>query len=229
MKIVFLGDSLTWGGYGGNFVAEVARRLPTHTIINAGVGGNTVVNLNRRLESDVLAHQPDGVFVMVGGNDSTSYSQPETRVYYEQAQALPGGHVTPVQFAQEYRELVSRLLLEHVQVWVATQPKEYNPATVQAMRDFNASVCDIARSLHVPLLDLDARLSPDSAAVPDRPALGLAYITLIGRRVSSHWADYEAERQRGGFTYSFDGIHFTPETARQVAAWIVEFLDLPSA
>ena len=78
MKIVFLGDSLTWGGYGGDFVAEVDRRLPQHTIVNAGVGGNTVINLLNRLDS-VLDQEPDGVFVMVGGNDAISYSQPQTR------------------------------------------------------------------------------------------------------------------------------------------------------
>ena len=43
MRIVFLGDSLTWGQYGGDFVAEVAKRLPEHETLNAGVGGDTVV------------------------------------------------------------------------------------------------------------------------------------------------------------------------------------------
>ncbi len=28
MRLVFLGDSLTWGGYGGNFVDKVAGLLP---------------------------------------------------------------------------------------------------------------------------------------------------------------------------------------------------------
>lgn len=226
MKIVFFGDSLTWGGYGGDFVAEVARMMPTHNILNAGVGGNTVINLNRRLEQDVLAHQPDGVFIMVGGNDSTSYSQPDTRLYYEQVQRIENGFVSPLQFAQEYRNLLNRLLLEHIQVWVATQPKEYNPATVAAMQDFNAHVHDITRTLNIPLLDLDARLSPAITAVPDRPPLNLGTIHLIGKRVSSGWNDYENERVRGGFTYSFDGIHFTPQTAQQVGEWIVAFLDL---
>ena len=50
MKITFLGDSLTWGGYGGNFVEYVADQLPDHTIVNAGVGGDTVINLLRRLD-----------------------------------------------------------------------------------------------------------------------------------------------------------------------------------
>jgi lysophospholipase L1-like esterase len=227
MKIVFFGDSLTWGGYGGNFVDEVAKRLPDHEIINAGEGGNTVINLTRRLERDVLSHQPDGVFLMVGGNDSTSYSQPQTRIYYEQVQKLDGGYVSPLQFSQHYRDLLNRLLLEHIQVWIGLQPKEQNPDTVRAMREYNDIARDIARSLNLPVLDLDARLSPKNPdEVPPRSPLNLATINLIGKRISQKWNDYETERQKGGYTYSFDGIHFTPETAVRVAEWIVEFLDL---
>ncbi len=224
MKIVFFGDSLTWGGYGGDFVSEVARLLPDHEIINVGQGGNTVINLSRRLERDVLAHHPDGVFLMVGGNDTTSYSQPDTRIYYEQVQKLENGFVSPTQFAQHYRDILNRLLLAHIQVWVALQPKEYNPATVEAMREFNALASDIARSLNIPVLDLFTELLPTN--VPDHPPLSLKMINLIGRRLSEKWNDYEGERQRGGCTYSFDGIHFTPETAQRVAEAIVKFLAL---
>ena len=51
MKLVFFGDSLVWGGYGGDFVAEVAKLCPQHEIINAGQGGNTILNLLGRLEN----------------------------------------------------------------------------------------------------------------------------------------------------------------------------------
>ena len=86
--IAFLGDSLTWGGYGGNFVDVVRERMPDHTIINAGVGGDTVVNLMRRVDEVLETHEPDTIFVMVGGNDATSYSMPKTRGYYKKAREL---------------------------------------------------------------------------------------------------------------------------------------------
>lgn len=167
MRIVFLGDSLTWGGYGGNYVDEVQKRLPDDEIINAGVGGNTVVNLLERLESDVLAHEPDGVFVMVGGNDSVSYVQPKTRVYYKQVQNIPDGIVDPDLFAQTYRELLYQLQLAHVQTWMGLPPKEYNPATVEAMEQYNAIAEEVARSFNVPTLDLMAHFKPDH--IPERP------------------------------------------------------------
>src|SRR5689334_16774000 len=132
MRIVFLGDSLIWGGYGGNFVAEVARLLPEHTMINAGHGGNTVVNLQRRLD-DVLGHddavgeKPDGVFVMIGGNDAIAYSQPATRRYYRRVQKLPNGFITPDEFSRAYRDLLTGLQLAHVLAWVGLEPTEYSP------------------------------------------------------------------------------------------------------
>ena len=59
MRIIFLGDSLTWGGYGGNFVDVVAQLMPEHDIINAGVGGDTAINIERRLDDELAEHQPD--------------------------------------------------------------------------------------------------------------------------------------------------------------------------
>ena len=59
MRIIFLGDSLTWGGYGGNFVDVVTQLMPEHDIINAGVGGDTAINIERRLGDELDEHQPD--------------------------------------------------------------------------------------------------------------------------------------------------------------------------
>lgn len=224
MKIIFLGDSLTWGQYGGGFVAEVARRLPAHEIINAGEGGNTIINLRRRLDA-VLDQAPDAVFVMGGGNDAISHSQPDTRRYYEQVQKIPGGVVTPEQFAQTYRDLLTQLHLHHVLAWVGLPPIEYNPATVNALREYNQLAREAAQVQGVAVLDLMARF-PAPDPLPDRPPLDQQVINLIGRRTREGWADYETERERGGFTFTFDGLHITPQAAPQVAAHVVDFLAL---
>jgi lysophospholipase L1-like esterase len=224
MKIVFFGDSLTWGGYGGSFVAEIKELLPDHEIINAGAGGNTVVNLLRRLDDDVLAHEPDGVFVMVGGNDALSYSQPETRPYYRVSQSIPDGVVDEDTFAKNYRELLNRLQLAHVQTWIGLPPAEYNPEMVETLRLYNNHAREIAQSLNLPVLDLMEKLVPED--ISERPDINLRVINNIGQRQEEGWDDYATERERNGFTFSFDGVHFTPETAQRVARMIAEFLDL---
>jgi lysophospholipase L1-like esterase len=225
MRIVFFGDSLTWGGYGGNYVEALRRLRPEHELINAGRGGDTVVNLLDRLDDDVLAHNPDGVFVLIGGNDAVSNSQPLTRNYYRRrGGAPPDGEMTIDLFAQSYRELLSQLQLAHVLTWVGLPPNEYNHETVAAQRAFNATARDIAVSMNVPVLDLMAAFPPTS--VKDRPPLSLEIIRLIGQRESEGFSDYRGEKERGGYSFTFDGLHFTPEAAEKLAEILVAFLEL---
>lgn len=223
MRLVFLGDSLTWGKYGGDYVAAVAARLPQHEIINAGESGNTVLNLLNRLDS-VLRLEPDGIFVIVGGNDSASYSQPATRAYYRAAQKIPDGIVTPDLFARTYRDLLTRIQLAHVLAWVGLESAEYNPSVVAALKAFNRLARDAAQSLNVPVLDLMATFVPEQ--VQERPPLDQNFINRIGRRTKAGWRDYETERQRGSFRFTFDGVHFTPDAAQHAAEIIVRFLGI---
>jgi len=222
MKIVFFGDSLTWGGYGGNFVEEVRRLMPEHEIINAGEGGNTVINLLRRLERDVLSLQPDAVFIMVGGNDAISYSQPKTRSYYRQAQDIEEEFVDHNAFKTAYRDLLTQLQAAHVITWVGLEPSEYNPTVTDTLREYNESVREIARSYSVPVLDLMSEFAPDQ--IPERPPLDIGFILTIGSREKNGWSEFETAQRDGGYSFSFDGLHLTPDAAKLVGARIAEFI-----
>lgn len=222
MKIAFLGNSLVEGSYGGSFVAQVAARRPHHTVINAGQNGNTILNLLARLDA-VLATEPDTIMVFCGGNDAISYSQPETRRYYERVMKVPQGMVTPDQYSVHFRDLLTRIQQAQVLAYVGLVPLEANPTAAAAMQTYNRIAADVAGRLNVPVLDLTGLLAP--AVVPDRPALTQATINLIGQRISSGWADYAAEQARGGYTYTFDGLHLMPEAAQRVAEQVVMFLD----
>ena len=223
MKIVFLGDSLTWGGYGGNFVDGVAQQLSDHEIINMGRGGATIINLLNRLDR-VLEVNPDGVFVMVGGNDAISYVQPKTRPYYEQSQQIPDGTVPPDDFSRAYRDLLQQLHLNHVQAWIGLPPIEYSPLLIKTLREYNDLAAEAARALNVPVLDLMQHFLAKND-LPERPELSLQSINLIGKRTREGWNEYEAEQAAGGYTFSFDGLHFTREAANKAAKIIVDFLN----
>jgi len=223
VKIAFLGNSLVEGSYGGNFVAEVAKRLPQHTIINAGQNGNTILNLLARLDS-LLEQEPDVIFVFCGGNDAISFSQPDTRRYYERVMKVPDGVVTPDAFRTYFRDLLTRIQAAQIVTYVGLSPMEHNPEVAEAMRQYNQIAAEVCSGLNVPTLDLMSALNP--SYIPERPSLSQKTINLIGQRVASGWKDYAAEREAGGYTYSFDGLHLTPETAVKVANMVVQFLDL---
>ena len=221
-KIAFLGDSLTWGGYGGNFVDVVREQLPEHDIINAGVGGDTVVNLLRRIDEVLEKHQPDTVFVMVGGNDATSYSMPKTRGYYKKAKQLEEGYVDPETFESTYDDLLHHLQLNFVQALVGVAPTEYSRELIDIRKQYNQITRNVADRLSIPVLDLETPFTPETPV--ERPPVDIGFIVQIGDRGSSGWSDFESERDKWGYTYTFDGTHLMPDTAKLFADRIVPFI-----
>lgn len=225
MKVVFFGDSLTWGGYGGDYVGAIRKHVgDKHEIINAGVGGNTVVNLVRRLGEDVLAHEPDKVFIMIGGNDAMSYSQPDTRPYYRKSQAIPNGYVSPDMFRREYRHLLSELQVNYIHTTIGLPPLEANLTVVDAMRTYNALAREQAAAHNIPVLDLFTPFVPEF--IPERPLVSLRSIQQVGVNLQSGWSAWEQAQREGGYTYTFDGVHWTPATAEKVAAHVIDFMGL---
>lgn len=223
MRIAFLGASLTEGKYGGDFVAAAQSLLPDHVLFNHGVAGHTVNRLLARVPQ-VLDDSPDAVFIMPGSNDALAYVFPATRPYYKSQQDLPDGYLEPDSYAAIFRDICHEFALGFVRVWVGLPPMEYSPAAQAASARFNAETRAVASALNLPVFDLAARLNP--AVVSDRPPLSLQTVFRIGDRVKSGWNAYDSERAAGGFTYSFDGIHFTPRTAQRVGSWLADWIRL---
>ncbi|MCS7071972.1 MAG: SGNH/GDSL hydrolase family protein [Anaerolinea sp.] len=223
MKLICFGDSLTEGVYGGSYVDALRRLHPQHEIVNDGVGGSTVINLLRRVDT-VIADAPDAVFIMIGGNDAISYSFPGTRSYYRKVHAIPDGVVTPDQFARAYRELLERLHLAHLLTYIGLPPTEYNPQTAAAFQQYNALAAEAARAVGAPVLDLLTIMMPP--VIPDRPPLDIDTILTIGTRIKRGWKAYETARAAGGFTFTFDGLHLTPEGAETIAGHVSRFIGL---
>ncbi|MBZ0290966.1 MAG: hypothetical protein K8L99_00210, partial [Anaerolineae bacterium] len=142
---------------------------------------------------------------------------------YEQVHKIADGMITPEQFAQQWRDLLTEIQLHHVLAWVGLAPIEYNPATVEALKEFNIHVRQIAEALRVPVLDMMQHFPPPQP-VPDRPPLNLGTINLIGKRTRNSWSDYEQARQEGNFTFTFDGLHLTPEAAVKFGKIVADFI-----
>lgn len=71
MKIICLGDSLTYGlgiPTEKNWVSLLEKKTG-HQIINKGISGDTSGGMLARLERDVLSLEPDMLFLMTGSND----------------------------------------------------------------------------------------------------------------------------------------------------------------
>ena len=224
MKIVFLGDSLTQGNYGANFVNKVAESIRGHHFINQGINGDTSLNLYRRVEKDVIAEKPDGVFIMIGINDAVTYSDPGSRFYYRWAKGVRGGQITPISFRENMRALLTKLRFAQIRVWVALPPAEHRPALVETLKTMNTYSAQLCAEMQIPVLDLLALLTP--AEIPERPptqALTSLETNMI-RSLTLRGAGFERLRQARGYSYSFDGIHLTEDAAQRMAEAVVTFL-----
>lgn len=69
-KILFFGDSITALGGSNRYTSLLTSMYPDSTIINAGVSGNSTYNARLRFETDVIAKDPDIVFICLGMNDA---------------------------------------------------------------------------------------------------------------------------------------------------------------
>lgn len=75
-KVVFFGDSITQAGVNKDgyitkmdSMLKVSGKGNLYELIGAGIGGNKVYDLYLRMEEDVLAKNPDIVYIWVGVND----------------------------------------------------------------------------------------------------------------------------------------------------------------
>ena len=221
MKIVFFGDSLTQGTLGVSYVDKLAKLLRGHHFINSGVNGDTSLNLYRRMDKDVLEQKPDGVFIMIGVNDAASFVDPVGNVYFRYAKRIPGGVVSPIAFRENLRAVLSKAQAAKLRVWVALPPAEYRPALVDTLRKMNEEAEKLCREMNIPVLDLMAQLTPTT--VPDRPPYDLWKYgkNLFNLLTPSR---YDALRDEGAFTYSFDGVHLTDAGAQRIAEMVANFL-----
>lgn len=125
-RIVAFGDSIT-NGVGLAKVTEadtfrdIVRRKLTERlgvpveVVNAGVNGDVVTAAIQRLKSDVLAHRPDVVTIMFGGNEAGFY-RPKTNGFADTPR------VDRREFAATLVKIVDRLQEADLTVVLMTCP-----------------------------------------------------------------------------------------------------------
>src|ERR1700744_5323311 len=123
-KIIFFGDSITQaavkpGGYIVRIKEALAQRnlASEYDLIGAGIGGNKVYDLYLRMDDDVLAQNPDIVFVYIGVND----------VWHK---ATSGTGTDIDKFEKFYVAIINKLLDRHIRVILCT------PAVIGEKTDF---------------------------------------------------------------------------------------------
>lgn len=123
-RVVFFGDSITQAGVKpGGYISRIGEALKQKgldnqfELIGAGVGGNKVYDLYLRMDDDVLAKNPDVVYIWVGVND----------VWHKQSS---GTGTDADKFEKFYVAIINKLLDKHIRVILVT------PAVIGEKTDF---------------------------------------------------------------------------------------------
>ena len=152
-KVIFFGDSITEAGTKPNgYITKMTAALAQknlssdYQLIGAGVGGNKIYDLYLRLDDDVLAQNPDIVFIYIGVND----------VWHK---AMYGTGTDFDKFDKFYTAIINKLLDKHIRVILCTPAVigEKTDFTNQQDGDLNAYsqlIRTLAQKFHCGLVDL---------------------------------------------------------------------------
>jgi len=152
-KVIFFGDSITAQGVKpGGYIVRMKEALAqkgfadNYDLAGAGIGGNKVYDLYLRMDDDVLAQNPDIVFVYIGVND-----------VWHKASFGTGTDID--KFEKFYSAIINKLLDRHIRVILCTPAVigEKNDFTNQQDGDLNAYsqvIRNLAQKFHCGLVDL---------------------------------------------------------------------------
>ncbi|HET6254509.1 MAG TPA: GDSL-type esterase/lipase family protein [Puia sp.] len=152
-KVIFFGDSITQlGAKPGGYIVRMKDALDKknvgsdYDLIGAGIGGNKVYDLYLRMDDDVLALNPDIVFIFVGVND----------VWHK---ALFATGTDAEKFEKFYTAIINKCLDRHIRLYLVTPAVigEKTDYTNQQDGDLNAYsqiIRNLAQKFHTGLVDL---------------------------------------------------------------------------
>lgn len=152
-RVVFFGDSITQAGVQpGGYITRMTEMLAKqgksadYELIGAGIGGNKIYDLFLRMDTDVLARQPDVVYVYVGVND----------VWHKRT---AGTGTDPDKFMKFYEAVIKKLQAANAQVILCTpaaigEKTDFSNEQDGDLNQYSQLIRDLAAREKLPLVDL---------------------------------------------------------------------------
>ncbi len=221
--VLCLGDSITHGHIGADWVGALRRTLAQHStlVANGGINGQQAWNLLQRLDADLLC-RPAAVVLLVGSNDVMAAERPDRAARYIRANKLP--HAPDLESSGAHlEELLGRLQASVPHVALCTVPPlgaaPDHPAE-QLVATWNLRVRSLARSAGVTLLDVHAALRPlnESATRAYEGSPG-AVAWTISKVCIEHYLrgrSWDTLSAVAGWGATVDGIHLSDRAGLKV-------------
>lgn len=152
-RVVFFGDSITQAGVQpGGYITKMTDMLAKqnkaadYELIGAGISGNKVYDLFLRMDADVLARQPDVVYIYVGVND----------VWHKRTS---GTGTDPDKFIKFYEAIIKKLQAANSQVILCTpaaigEKTDFSNEQDGDLNQYSQLIRELATRYNLPLVDL---------------------------------------------------------------------------
>ncbi|MBS1510387.1 MAG: SGNH/GDSL hydrolase family protein [Bacteroidetes bacterium] len=172
-RIIFFGDSITYAGANpGGYILRIDSMCAQegmkdkYEFIGAGIGGNKVYDLYLRMEDDVLAKNPDEVFIYIGVND----------VWHK---ATSGTGTDLDKFEKFYQAIIKKLKDRNIKIVLCTpatigEKTDYSNPQDGDLNEYSKAIRRLASKNSLPLIDLRKIFHEyDAANNPDNKTKGI--------------------------------------------------------
>ncbi|MFW9789349.1 MAG: SGNH/GDSL hydrolase family protein [Candidatus Thorarchaeota archaeon] len=230
--VVLLGDSITHGRIGVNYVDMLKDRLGDEEFIfiNAGINSELAWNNLQRID-DVVRCEPDIVTVLVGTNDANAAMAEKTMKSYIRRMKLP--RKPDIEWYRESLIAIITKLQSATNAKVALlsiPPIGENPSNLvfEKSTEYSKVVRDVATEYDVTYLPLHENMvdylreNELTAAYPYE-----GYYVGIIKTIMSHYLlrrSWDDIAKRSGFSLHVDYLHLNTHGAQMVADLIFEFI-----
>ena len=159
--IACIGDSLTHGNIGQNWVDYLRQEFPNDVFLNEGINGNTAWQVIQRLDP-ILQCQPDLIILLIGTNDALGSFDINSGLRYKKNNELPEAP-TLEKYKEHLNELIKKIGIQS-KIAICTLPpigENENSEVNKHVNLFNDYIKLIANQKNLSLLPVSDALWSD--------------------------------------------------------------------
>lgn len=160
--VVCIGDSITHGRVGHNYVAETRSRFTRDEFefVNAGINSEFAYNIAERLD-EIIQCQPDIVTILIGSNDAMYFMKDSEKMSVLKGKGL-NRKVDKAWFEENLTRIVKRLKNEtNARIALLTLPpisEDLNSPSFARAIEYSNVIRQVAATFRVDLLPLNETL-----------------------------------------------------------------------
>jgi len=231
--IACIGDSLTHGNIGQNWIDYLRKEFPNDVFLNEGINGNTAWQVIQRLDP-ILQCQPDLIILLIGTNDALGSFDINSGLRYKKNNELPEVP-TLEKYKEHLNELIEKIGIQS-KIAICTLPpigENVNSEVNKHVNLFNDYIKLIANQKNLSLLPVSAALWSEinSRTYPIKLDFNSKAIPLMLKRIlggifhhylfKKSWNDIS--RVKGQWIL-FDQIHLNERGAEIVYKLAKDFI-----